>query len=360
MVSGQGRRIQAVVRFALLTLFLLELACTAPQPPPKQAKTRADLPYNRLLFAGDVMFSRAVRRAILAAHDPALPFYKLAPLLSAADITFINLETPFSDTGPYHEGGLIFHAAPEMIAGLTLAGVSIASTANTHSRDCGAHGVEYTVNWLRAHQIAPLGSSESESATHEGVILTRKGIRFGFLGYTFDQKNGNWRDNDPRIALSDAAAVTRDVQALGKRADVVIVSMHNGVEYMPKPSKAQIEFAHAAIDAGARFVIGHHPHVVQPEESYRGGQIFYSLGNFVFDQYQRQATQHGEMVEISFWGKQVLAVRVLPVRITPTGPELEGNSAAAGTLEMSAELRAHRREHLFSKSVLVPGAESGK
>ncbi len=306
------------------------------------------------------MFSRAVRRAILAAHDPALPFRKLAPLMSAADISFINLETPFSDTGPYHEGGLIFHAAPETIAGLTLAGVSIASTANNHARDCGAHGVEYTVNWLRSHKIALVGSSESETATHEGVVLTRQRIRFGFLGYTFDQKNGNWRDIDPRIALTDLAAVTKDVQALCRRADVVIVSMHNGVEYMPNPSKAQIEFAHAAIDAGARFVIGHHPHVVQPSENYRGGQIFYSLGNFVFDQYQREKTQHGEMVEISFLGTQVLATRVLPVKITPTGPELESNSTAAGTLQMSAELRTHRGEDLFSKSMLVPGAESGK
>ncbi len=269
------------------------------------------------------MFSRAVRREILAAHDPALPFHKVAPLMSAADITFINLETPFSDRGPYYEHGLIFHAAPEMIAGLTAAGVSIASTANNHSRDCGPHGVEFTVSWLRSHGIAPLGSSESEAMTHRGIVLERKGIRFGFLGYTFDQQNGNWHDIDTRIALTDPAAVCRDVTALRKRADVVIVSMHSGVEYMPKPSKAQIDFAHAAIDAGAMVVIGHHPHVVQPEEQYRGGLIFYSLGNFVFDQYQRESTQHGEMVEISFLGTDILATHIIPVKITATGPEVE-------------------------------------
>jgi poly-gamma-glutamate capsule biosynthesis protein CapA/YwtB (metallophosphatase superfamily) len=346
------------VRFAALALLILGLACTTPHLPPKPITEKIEPPYNRLLFAGDVMFSRAVRRAILATHDPALPFRKLAPLMSAADISFINLETPFSDTGPYHENGLVFHAAPEMIAGLTLAGISVASTANNHSRDCGAHGMEYTINWLRSHEIAPVGSSESETATHEGVILRRKGIRFGFLGYTFDQKNGNWRDIDPRIALTDTTTVIKDVQSLCTRADVVIVSMHSGIEYMPKPSKAQIEFAHAAIDAGARFVIGHHPHVIQPEESYRRGQIFYSLGNFVFDQYQREATQHGEMVEISFWGTQVLSTRVLPVKITPTGPELEGNLAARGKLHMSTELRTHRGENLFGKSMLVPGTES--
>jgi gamma-polyglutamate biosynthesis protein CapA len=311
------------VRFILALLTVWLISCAPHPPAPEPVARKAEPPYNRLLFAGDVMFSRAVRKAILDAHDPALPFRKLAPLMSAADITFINLETPFSDIGPYHEHGLIFHAAPEMIAGLKLADVSLASTANNHSRDCGSHGVEYTVSWLRSHGITPVGSSESEAVTHGGVVLTRQGIRFGFLGYTFDQQNGNWRDIDNRIALTDIAAVRRDVQSLCQRADVVIVSMHNGIEYMPKPSKAQIEFAHAAIDAGAKFVIGHHPHVSQPHENYRSGRIFYSLGNFVFDQYQREATQHGEMVEISFWGTQVLAVRVLPVRITPTGPELE-------------------------------------
>lgn len=269
------------------------------------------------------MFSRGVRRAILAAHDPALPFRKIAPLLSSADISFINLETPFSDRGRYQSSGLIFHAAPDMIAGLELAKVTLASTANNHSRDCGSQGVEYTVAWLRSHGIDPVGTSESEAQTHSGVIVERKGIRFGFLGYTFDQQNGNWRDIDPRIAIADPVVMRNDVASLRQRADVVIVSMHNGIEYMQRPSAKQIEFAHAAIDAGATLVIGHHPHVIQPEERYRSGRIFYSLGNFVFDQYQRQATQHGELVEILFKGREILSEQIFQVRITPTGPELE-------------------------------------
>ena len=335
-----------------LTLKLLTLGTALSFALPLGAQS--EIPYNRLLFAGDVMFSRAVRRQILAAHDSALPFRKLAPLLSAADITFINLETPFSDEGPYHSDGLIFHAAPEMIAGLELAGVNIVSTANNHSRDCASHGVEFTVGWLRSHGIAPLGSSESAEATHKGVVIVMKGIRFGFLGYTFDQQNGNWHDIDDRIALADPDIVRRDVAVLKRSADVVIVSMHSGIEYSPKPSEKQIVFARAAVDAGAKLVIGHHPHVIEPEESYGGGLIFYSLGNFIFDQYQREQTQHGEMVEISFVGKKVLATRVMPVRITPTGPELEGISDPSGTLDVSAELRAHRRKNLLGKSMLVP------
>jgi poly-gamma-glutamate capsule biosynthesis protein CapA/YwtB (metallophosphatase superfamily) len=309
VVSRQSSGLQAVAILAVASAI-----CAGHIPEPA---------FNRLIFAGDVMFSRAVRRQILAMHDPAMPFRKIAPLLAASDIAFVNLESPFSDQGRYLETGLIFHAAPEMIAGLELAGVSIASTANNHSRDCGSHGVEFTISWLRAHGIQPLGSSESEARTHQGVVLTRNGVRFGFLGYTFDQQNGNWRDIDKRIALTDLAALCRDVAALRKRTDVVIVSMHNGVEYMPKPNKAQIAFAHAAIDAGATLVIGHHPHVVQPQERYKNGLIFYSLGNLVFDQFQREATQHGELVQVSFLGRSILATHVMPVRITATGPELE-------------------------------------
>jgi gamma-polyglutamate biosynthesis protein CapA len=279
--------------------------------------------FNRLIFTGDVMLSRGVRREILAARDVALPFRKMAPMLAASDIAFVNLESPFSDRGPYREGGLVFHAAPDMIAGLKLAGIAVASTANNHTRDCAAHGVEFTVAWLRAHGIEPVGSGESEAATHKGIVLVRHGIRFGFLGYTYDQNNGNWKDIDPRIALADPKAVCRDVTEIRKRSDVVIVSMHHGIEYTLKPTAAQVAFAHAAIDAGAKLVIGHHPHVVQPSESYRDGLIFYSLGNFIFDQYQRVETQHGEVVQISFVGRNILATHVMRVKITPSGPELE-------------------------------------
>lgn len=303
------------------------------------------------------MFSRGVRREIVEAGDPALVFRKIAPLLAGSDITFVNLETPFSDQGPYHQTGLIFHAAPEMIGGLLLAGVDIASTANNHARDCGTHGVTFTVRWLRANGIAPVGSGESASITHDGVIIARNGVRFGFLGYTFDQSNGNWRDMDDRVAVADIATMQHDVRSLRERADVVIVSMHHGIEYMPKPSEKQIEFAHAAIDAGATLVIGHHPHVVEPQEWYHGGLIVYSLGNFVFDQYQREQTQHGEIVQVSFLGRDILAVHIEPVRITPTGPELEGNDALVNNgrlLDVTAELGPHGRENLLRERMLAP------
>jgi hypothetical protein len=123
---------------ASLALLICSVSSTGPAASARQTAA-PEQPYNRLLFAGDVMLSRAVRRQMLAADDPALPFRKMAPLLSEADISFANLESPFSDRGPYYEQGLIFHAAPEAIAGLQLAGFPVLSTANNHSRDCGPH-----------------------------------------------------------------------------------------------------------------------------------------------------------------------------------------------------------------------------
>lgn len=311
------------MRGACLLALAALVSCTETPPvlPPKPPPVVTA--YTRMLFAGDVMLSRGVRRQILSANDPALPFRKVSGLLSSADLTFVNLESPFSDAGPYHEDGLIFHAAPSFINGLLLAGVDVASVANNHSRDCGSRGVEFTAYWLSTHGILPVGSSTSENETHEGIVVVRNGIRFGFLGYTYDQKNGNWRDEDPRIALADTWRAAQDIKSLRKRCDVVIVSMHHGIEYTTKPTKAQVEFAHAAIDAGAALVIGHHPHVIQPKESYHNGVIFYSLGNFVFDQFQREATQHGEIAEVDFLNKSIFFTATWPVRITSTGPQLE-------------------------------------
>jgi poly-gamma-glutamate synthesis protein (capsule biosynthesis protein) len=269
------------------------------------------------------MLCRDVGRRVRETKDPAYPFLKIAPLLASADLSFVNLESPFADTGPRGEEGLVFRARPETITGLVLAGVDVASTANNHARDCGDHGILYTIAWLREHHIEPVGTGETPEQAHAGVVLERHGVRFGFLAYTFDQNNGNWRDIDWRVALLDIPTMQGDVAQLLKKADVVIVSMHNGSEYQPRPNQMQVEFAHAAIDAGATLVIGHHPHVTQPIEHYGRGVIFYSLGNLVFDQFQRAETKHGEIAEVVLAGKQITRAGVIPVRITRDGPEVE-------------------------------------
>jgi poly-gamma-glutamate synthesis protein (capsule biosynthesis protein) len=358
---------------------------SAPERVPR-------VPDTRLILGGDVMLSRFVGKFARQRGDPASPLRELAPVLASADIAFVNLEAPFSDRGKLVESGMIFKAEPEMIGALELAGIDIVSTANNHTRDCGGYGVEFTLDWLAGHGIAAVGTAKSAEAAHAGAVLTRNGTRFGFLAYTFDQSNGNHRDVDDRIAALDVDQMREDVgRMLGReealptvashkeepnvpaqevadlapkaradvapdaagdvnraqrhewparliacptaRADVVIVSMHAGVEYSPRPNRQQIEFAHAAINAGARVVVGHHPHVVEPWEKIIGasgdGVIFYSLGNLVFDQFQREETQHGALAELTFSGARLVHAEMVAVDIARTGPRLSGNGAGS-------------------------------
>ncbi len=145
---------------------------------------------------------------------------------------------------------------------------------------------------------------------------------FGFLAYTYDQSNGNHTDQDDRVAVMELDAMVEDVTKLRKRCDVVIVSMHAGTEYLPTPNDQQRNFAHAAIDAGATLVIGHHPHVTQSVEVYGSGVIFYSLGNLAFDQFQRKETQRGWIADIRFVGKGLAGYGVIPVDIVRTVPKI--------------------------------------
>ena len=276
----------------------------------------------RMLAVGDVMLSRHVRRIALEHKDPAWPFRKSASLLAAADITFANLESPFFDQGPPPPLNImVFKAPPEMIEGLTLAGIDVVSTANNHSRDYGPHSIPFTVEHLKKNGIEPVGTGVDFVQAHAGAVIERKGTKFGFLAYAYDQRNGNWKELDPRVADMDIPQMRKDVAALGKSADVVIVSMHAGMEYSTMVHPIQKAFARAAIEAGATVVLGHHPHVIQSVEAYQGGIIFYSLGNFVFDQ-QPTGTDRGIAAETIFEGGVLKSYRTLQIQIRETVPEV--------------------------------------
>ena len=286
------------------------------------ARPQPETPHSRILLGGDVMLSRYVGVRARRQHDPALPLRDLAGLFASADMAFVNLEAPFSDHGRPIEKGMVFKAEPEMVEALKAANIAVVSTANNHARDCGAYGIDFTLDWLAKNGIAAAGTGHTSEAAHQGAVLTRNGTRFGFLAYTYDQSNGNYTDSDQRVCMMDRAKMTEDVQGMLSRSDAVIVSMHAGVEYQSKPNGQQREFAHAAIDAGASVVMGAHPHVTQPVEPYKDGVIFYSLGNLVFDQFQRKETQHGLLADVYFAGAKLDHWSVIPVDIVQTSPRV--------------------------------------
>jgi poly-gamma-glutamate capsule biosynthesis protein CapA/YwtB (metallophosphatase superfamily) len=308
--------------FTRRTLLLLPALGLFVHQPERGEALPQPFPVTRILFGGDVMLSRNVGALARAKSDPSWPMHNVAGLFSSADLAFVNLEAPFSDRGRPTANGMVFRAGPEMVEALLSAGIDVVSTANNHVRDCGAYGVGFTLDLLARNGIAAVGTGATSEMAHRGAVLERSGMRFGFLAYTFDQSNGNHPDIDDRVAMMDVDRMSQDVKSMLQRADVVIVSMHAGLEYWTTPSPAQRKFARAAIDAGARVVVGHHPHVIQPVENWGDGVIFYSLGNLVFDQFQRKETQRGLIADVRFVGKRVAGYGVIPVNIVGGAPQV--------------------------------------
>ncbi|MGO9270909.1 MAG: CapA family protein [Terriglobia bacterium] len=356
----------------LLGAGLTRTPFTRPEPPIAVAKTPRE---RTLLFVGDVMLARHVGALMEARQDWDYPFRKIAPTLRAADLAFANLECPVSDTGRNLHHLYSFRADPRVIEGLKYAGFGVLSVANNHMDDWDRPALLDTVRRLRAAGLVPVGAGENLGEAHYPVFVTcpagsrcrrsriengksknpngeppvgwgefrpssfvadgqtrvggahpvgrdefrfsnfeSRPLKIAFLAYVdIDPKDAAASVARAGVAWLDSDRVPADIRFARNLADLVIVSVHWGVEYAPRPLKEQVEWAHEMIDAGADLVVGGHPHIVQPLEEYHGRWIAYSLGNFVFDQ-EWPITHHGLMLKVTVSGKRI--TRVTPVPIT--------------------------------------------
>ena len=285
-----------------------------PSPAPV---TNYSPPTTTLFLAGDIMLSRNVAGRMIKNNDYTWPFQKTTDVSKNADIAFANLESPFNDTGNHSvEGSLVFNADPKSIEGLKFAGFDILSTANNHAFDQGQKGLDYTIQLLQNNGIIPTGTLSSTQPPPVPVIK-RNGTLYGFLSYSYTAYNDGGKSTSRYIKnYNDFSQLKQDILDMkGHTADVVIVNMHAGTEYTRKPTQKQIDFAHAAVDAGADLVIGEHPHWVQTIEQYKGKWIFYSLGNFVFDQMWSQETREGLTLLVTFEKNEIKKIELKPVII---------------------------------------------
>lgn len=253
----------------------------------------------KLLFVGDIMLSRAVSDQINERQDNSYPFDYVKDFLKKADLTFGNLEGPISDQG--HDLGHLysFRAEPKTLDGLVTAGFDILSLANNHSYDWGDKALMDTIDRLRAKNIAPLGAGKNFQEAYRPVMISIKGQKIAFFAATdIPPKNAEAGEFKAGIAWMKSEIFEREINQIKSQVDFIIVSMHSGTEYQKYSNSTQKNFARTMIEAGANLIIGHHPHVVQESEKYRNGYIFYSLGNFVFDQNWSSETVIGQVVEI--------------------------------------------------------------
>jgi hypothetical protein len=161
------------------------------------------------------------------------------------------------------------------------AGFTLLTLANNHLLDCGREGVLETLAAVEAAGIAPIGAGRDEAAAHQPVIQPAGCGRVGVLGYYWNRRCAA-TSVLPGSAVSSAEALEADIARLRRCVDWLVVTLHWGIPYEREPLAEDREIARWAIDCGADLVVGHHPHVMQPFEVYRGRPIFYSLGNFAF------------------------------------------------------------------------------
>lgn len=275
------------------TLFILLLlcaqACTEPDERPSIPKPAPKITTSTVTFiaVGDIMLSRGVARKILSAKDPLLPFSKFAERLRSTDFNFANLESPFSGSDHISPGGsLVFNTPDANISGLLEYNFKVITLANNHAMDQGFKGLRYTRDFLREKNILTVGTGENLDQAWEPVIHKVKNVKIGFVGASYASVNdGGIARNDYVARIEDLEQLKLAINRLKESGtDLIVATMHAGVEDTFKIDKLQQEFAHAAIDYGANLVIGHHPHWIQPVEVYKDRFIFYSLGNFIFDQ----------------------------------------------------------------------------
>jgi poly-gamma-glutamate capsule biosynthesis protein CapA/YwtB (metallophosphatase superfamily) len=254
---------------------------------------------TKIVFVGDIMLGRSVMAESLKANDFSYAFKNVNGYLQSADLVFGNLESPFAVKCPTVNSGMTFCADTRLVEGLTKSDINVVTLANNHMNNYGNEGVVTTKKVLTDNGIGYTG---------DGNLVTKEvnGTTFGFLGLNL--MYGAPTKLDEKI-LSDS----------DKLVDVLIVGVHWGEEYQSKANKRQRDYAKKLVELGADIVIGHHPHWVQDSEVINGKPVYYSLGNFVFDQMWSEETKKGLVVELTFDGSNLVNQKELPIYIKKIG-----------------------------------------
>ena len=195
-------------------------------------------------------------------EDYGFPFRNVLEYFENDDFTIINLESVLADEGYAANKLFTFRGPTAYTQIMTGSSVEAVTLANNHTLDYGKDGYDSTI---RALTDAKIWFVEENKTT---LVTTESGLTIGLYADSFNFTNADIQKNVKQL---------RD-----QGAEIVICAFHWGTEGSYRPTATQKNFAHAAIDAGADVVYGHHPHVLQPIEEYNGGYIFYSLGNFSF------------------------------------------------------------------------------
>ncbi len=257
----------------------------------------------KILFAGDVMLNRYVKLSVknnfknnyLALTERILTYLK------NFDFIVINLEGPVALLG-YKVGSIYsFRMEPKVLPYIKASGINIVNLANNHIFDYSREAFTETLDNLLKNKIYFYGVGKKE---YDPLIIEKNNIKIGFLGYSDFLKNLSPQNDKVGVYIINDN-ICQQIKKAKKQVDILFVTFHWGEEYQKIANERQREIARLSIDCGADMVIGYHPHVVQNIEKYKDKFIFYSLGNFIFDQNFSFETMRGGLVEVLINGPRI-------------------------------------------------------
>lgn len=275
-----------------------------------------------LLFVGDIMLDRGVE-VLIRKNSVFYPFEKIKNFLRGIDIVVGNLEGPILKNPPHFpQDSLKFAFSSETLRALSFFNFNLLSLANNHTFDTGKKGLEETKELLSKEKINFVGHPIN---CKEDFLFEKEDLFFLAFNKTFPFNCSN----------EEIVDIIREIRQTNKNKFLIVI-FHWGNEYQNKSSIFQQDLAHQVINAGADLIIGHHPHVVQEIEEYKGKLIFYSLGNFIFDQYFSKETQESLAVGLEIYPEKII-FRLFPIQSKLSQPFLMDKKEASEFLEKLAK-----------------------
>ena len=254
-----------------------------------------------IAVTGDVMFARKMPSVL---SFESSPFSGVSDVVSNVDLLLINFENAATTSGDALKGDVPLKCDPSYVPLAKANNVTVAALANNHAIDYGITGMQDTLENLKNADITPIGAGNTEDEAHQAVVKDVNGRKITILNYMDSENFAEYSyDAMPYANGSNPGYSAYDSQDAQKQigenndSDLIVAYLHFGNEYSNSPNENQVKIAHELIDYGADVVIGSHPHVTQGIEMYNGKPIFYSLGNFIFDQ-SNTATHSAYFVQI--------------------------------------------------------------
>lgn len=293
-------------------LILVSVLLTAAETRAEQQPLHDEI---TIAAVGDIMLGHRAE-PYLTREGPSYPFVNVLSVLQQAHLVIGNLESPISSRGTAVENKkFTLRAAPVAVEAMKAAGIRVVTLANNHSMDFGPLALQDTLKVLGESSILYAGAGMNLEDARAPALLKVGDLTLAFLSYSLTFPLEFYAaPGRPGTAPGYREYVKRDIQKIRPQADLVVVSFHWGAELMTTAKDYQRELGRLSIDWGADLVLGHHPHVLQELELYRGHLIAYSLGNFVFGS-ESEKTNTSMILLCTFKGKSLMRIEAVPLDV---------------------------------------------